>query len=827
MSGRSQSRLTVAISPDEVATGTDPRIVGLLFEALDRVLGRETGDHGRADLALAVRTATTALHLTNLAEVISESRRLRASRASRRVLAAVSGRLDGVLAQPVLTAHPTEARRHTVLRRLQQVRAAVTPLLDRTPDAAEARERLDIAVELLWRTDSVRHTALRVVDEIAFAESFLRGALAEAVITVELEAQPLAPATARGVLRLGSWIGGDQDGNPYCTAADLQRALQGAAAIARERHRAFALEAASTLSLPCGFEDLDAATAQWLRVHAPDRIGVLHPGEVLRLCARVIADRLDPRHPAAYVGAEELAADIEMLAREMERRGVPHLVPALLGRWRAWCRVAGLHLLDVDVRTHRSVLRALAAARLGRPVPSTLAAEDLHDRLRAAGPPLGGEATRDQLLDSLRVWQDAARRSSDLRGSLVLSGTEDASDLVTALWLLEAHPPLVERIRISPILEHEASLVRAEEILGEALAVPAYRASLRWHGDVQEVTFGYSDTTKESGYLSGSLALRAAHRRVLRACEAAAVSPLAFHGRGGTVARGGARTAEAVLAQPRGTIRGRLRWTEQGESISLRFDDPAVGANHLAEALAALAETAHGGGDPTEPPAFLVDAAEESRRIYRTWYMDPALAAFHRRFTPIDALERLAIGSRPASRRADPTPQTLRAIPWHFSWSQSRVIASVWYGAGTGLARIVDGGHLDDARALYRSSVWFRSTIDNLEMVAFKTDWEVAEMYADLAPGDGPDGAARWLPALRAEYERCRDSLLAIRGGDDLLDHQPDLRARLAARARALVPLHRLQVTLLAEWRATGDPERLRLVHGTVNGIAAGLQNTG
>ena len=805
---------------------TDPGIVELLLDVLENVVRRQA-ERGESDaLAQQVRTASTGLHLTNLAELVGESRRLRERSASRTILAASRGNLEGVLAQPVLTAHPTEARRRTLLRRLEQVRAALTPILDATPDAADARVRLEVAVELLWRTDSVRHARLRVSDEIAFAEAFLRGSLGDAVIAAELDAQPQAPATAPGVLRLGSWIGGDQDGNPFCTAADLQRALHGAAAIARERHRAFAVATAAGLSLPCRPEDLGLDTARWLRVHAAERVGERHPGETLRLCAEVIAERLLPGHPAAYVEPLELASDIELLAHEMGRRNAAHLVAAVLGPWRAWCRVAGLRLLDIDVRTHRSVLQQLAVTRIGHPDTRADAAA-LHAALVAAGPPLGGDAARDQLLDALQVWQAAARRSIDLRGSLILSGTQSAQEMATALWVLEAHPPLAERIRISPIFEDEASLNRCDQTLTEMLTTPPYRRGLRHHGEVQEVTLGYSDTTKASGHLSGALALRSAHHRVAQACAAAGATPLIFHGRGGTVARGGARTADAVLAQPPGTIGGRLRWTEQGESISLRFDDPAVGAMHLAEALAALAASKAGGGDATEPPDFLGEAAALSGAVYRAWFTDPDLAAFHRRFTPIDALEQLSLGSRPARRHANLAPDSLRAIPWHFSWSQSRCIASVWYGAGTGLAGIAGGAHLAQARALYTSSMWFRSTVDNLEMVAFKTDWEVAEMYAELAGGDGPDSASRWLPVLRAEYDRCRDALLSIRAGDALLDHQPDLRARLGARSRALLPLHRLQVALLAEWRAGGDPDRLRLVHGTVNGIAAGLQNTG
>jgi phosphoenolpyruvate carboxylase len=677
---------------------------------------------------------------------------------------------------------------------------------------------------MLWRTDSVRHAALTVADEVIFAEAFLRGPLADAAIAVETLAQPHASAAAPARLRLGSWIGGDQDGNPHCTAADLQRALRGAEEIARTRHHAFALEAVDALTLPVRADDLESRTRRWLRIHAGDRVGRRHPGEVLRLVAEVIAERLGVASASSYRGRAEIAADIENLAAELGRLGAGHLAVPLLARWRAWCRLAGLHLVDLDVRTHSTVLRGLARAatpqadRLWDDPAGLLAA------LLASGPPVGDVEEHDRLLDSLAVWAGFLRRSPDLGGAFVLSGTEGAGEMVVALWLLRSYPPCAGRIRISPLFENEVALAGCGESLGAVLSVPEYRAHLGSTG-LQDVTLGYSDTTKATGYLSGALALRRAHQEVATACEAAGVHALVLHGRGGTVARGGGPTAEAVLAQPSRTLRGRLRWTEQGESVALRFDDPVVGAGHLAETLLALAASAGGSGDTAELPDWVVDAAGRSREVYESWYADQGVAAFHRAFTPIDAIERLAIGSRPARRTVEPSPRALRAIPWHFSWSQTRVVASVWYGAGSGLGPVTDdAGLLFRARALYQDSTWFRSTVDNLEMVVFKTDWEVAGLYAALA---GRAGADVWLPRLREEYERCRDALLAIRGGRNLLDHQADLRGRLVARGQALRPLHELQVSLLDRWRRDRDEAVLRLVHGTVTGIAAGVQNTG
>jgi len=799
--------------------------VGILLQTLRRVVDRAGADGFADPVAVDVRTASTALHLTNLGELVEQSRRLsRAGGAVEALRAGDPARLARVVAQPVLTAHPTEARRMALRRRLDQVRSALEPVLGDAPPAG-AQAALEVAVEMLWRTDSVRHTTLTVHDEIRSAQTYLSGSLAEAAITVEGLAQPDAPASAPSRLRLGSWIGGDQDGNPYCTAADLQEALRGAEEIARSRHREFALQAVTELTLPLGVDELEPRTRRWLRIHAGERAGRRYVGESLRLLAEVVAERVGTASPTTYRSRADLAADIERIAGEMERNGAGHLVAPLLGRWRAWCRLAGLHLLDLDVRTHRSVLRALAstatprAERLWDDAPALLA------ELSASGPPSADSGGADQLLDSLVVWADFLRRNPDLGGSMVLSATGGPGEIVVALWLLRSHPPLDERIRISPLFEDEQALAGCGETLRAVLALPEYIAHLGCHELTQEVTIGYSDTTKATGYLSGALALRRAHREVAAACEAHGARPLMFHGRGGTVARGGGPTAEAVLAQPSRTIDGRLRWTEQGESISLRFDDPVVGAGHLAETLLALAESAAGGGDPAWMPDWVKELCERSRAVYQEWYADPGMAVFHRAFTPIDAIERLAIGSRPARRTTDPMPRALRAIPWHFSWAQARVVASVWFGAGTGLGMLTDDPRLlEAARPLYRESTWFRSTVDNLEMVVFKTDWEVGALYAGLARGAGAD---RWMPRLREEYDRCAEALLAVRGGRELLDHQADLRDRLTARGRALRPLHELQVLLLEGWRREGTDALLRLVHGTINGIAAGVQNTG
>ncbi|MES4792578.1 MAG: hypothetical protein C4321_05945, partial [Chloroflexota bacterium] len=509
-----------------------------------------------------------------------------------------------------------------------------------------------------------------------------------------------------------------------------------------------------------------------------------------------------------------LACDIERLARELARAGVAHLVAPLLGPWRAWCRLAGLHLVDLDVRTRSEVVVSIAHEALAS-VDRSFAAGDLGAVLAAPLPSVA-RAEQIQLLDALAAWREAAIAMPDLRGSFVLSGCSGPLDSVAGLWLLRRHAPLDRRIRIAPLFEDADALTRCGAILAAAFDLPDYLRSLKAHGGVQEVTFGYSDTIKESGYLSGHLRLRSAHSAIATACDTAGVTPFIFHGRGGTVARGGGPTADAVLAQPPGTIRGRLRWTEQGESIALRFDDPVVGASHLAETLLALARTSSATGEGAELPDWIDAVAAENSRVYISWYRDPELAVFHRAFTPIDAIERLAIGSRPARRGERSSPVTLRAIPWHFSWSQTRIVASVWFGVGTALGHVVDNrSELNEARALYRSSTWFRSIVDNLEMVLFKTDWEVGELYAQLALDAG---ASRWLPRLRAEYLACTDALLRIRGGNELLDHQPELRRRILGRAPALRRLHELQVALLARWRRDGDETSLRLVHGTING---------
>ncbi|HEX6492627.1 MAG TPA: phosphoenolpyruvate carboxylase, partial [Candidatus Dormibacteraeota bacterium] len=448
--------------------------VGILLQTLRRVVDRAGADGSADPVALDVRTASTALHLTNLGELVEQSRRLsRTGGAVEELRSGDPARFAGVVAQPVLTAHPTEARRMAVRRRLEQVRAALEPVLGEAPPPG-AGAALEVAVEMLWRTDSVRHTTVTVHDEIRSAQTYLSGPLAEAATTVENLAQPGAPAGAPSRLRLGSWIGGDQDGNPFCTAADLQEALRGAQEIARSRHRELALRARDELTLPLHVDDLEPRTRRWLRIHAGERAGHRFVGEALRLLAEVVAERVGTASPTTYRSRGDLAADIERIAGEMQRTGSGHLVEPLLGRWRAWCRLAGLHLIDLDVRTHRDVLRSLAVTATPRAEllwgdPRALLAE-----LSAAGPPAADSGAGDQLLDSLVVWADFLRRNPDLGGSMVLSTTGGPAEIVVALWLLRSHPPLDERIRISPLFEEEQALAECGETLRAVLALPEY-----------------------------------------------------------------------------------------------------------------------------------------------------------------------------------------------------------------------------------------------------------------------------------------------------------------------------------------------------------------
>jgi phosphoenolpyruvate carboxylase len=796
--------------------------------------------------------------------------------------AAIEAALGELRVTPVLTAHPTEARRRTVLIALRRIDRQLARLADADLVAEEdrdARRRLREEITLLWRTADLRASAVSPLDEVRTALAFFDETLFRVVPRVYRDADAAldlvrggrprtgaAPPPGPGLLdeasdagRTGtrpplvrpflawdSWIGGDRDGNPAVTAELTERTLRIHADHVLRGYEAVATRLAQTIAAATPPERVSRALAGRLARDAellPDldrQLRRRYPDEPYRQRFGFIAERL--RRTRAHLTAQAAPltgrysgpAELDVELVELQDA----LVEDRLGRV-AWGEVAdlrwqlatfGFHLAALEVRQHSAVHRAaetaLADADPGRIVVPGVTAGEVVETFGA-------------------IAAAQARFGAPAAGRYVISFTTEPDDANRVLRLAAAAGDEAV-LDIVPLFEDAATLERAGPILDALLADPTYREHLRSRGDRQEVMLGYSDSNKESGYLAANWLLHQAQAALAASAAAHGVELTTFHGRGGAIGRGGGPANRAILGLAAGSVGGRLKLTEQGEVIAANYAVPGIARRHLdrlAAATIVASSAAHQAGlAPLEAAGrrLLDELARTSRSAYRALVDQPGFVRFFRAATPIDEIATLRLGSRPAARgRAgaertaalDESIADLRAIPWVFAWSQARIELPGWFGLGTALdthaARHGEGGIAELSR-LYERWPFLASLVDNAELALARADLGVARQYAALA-GDLASGP--WA-AIEAEYVRTVGWLGRLTGRPQLLEREPELRRRMGLRDPYVDSLSELQVTLLARLRACrpDDPERgrlLRLVQLTVNGIAAGLQRTG
>jgi phosphoenolpyruvate carboxylase len=788
--------------------------------------------------------------------------------------------LDALIARlevsPVLTAHPTEARRRTTLVALR--RCAI--LLARSDDPRltpsedrELRRKLREEITVLWRTSDLRIVSPAPLDEVRTAMAFFDATLFTVIPRLyrALDAAldppngrapgPAADSGRTGTrpprvgafLRLGSWIGGDRDGNPGVTAEITERTLRiqadhvlrGYEAVATRLMQTIAAATTSdrvarplTSRLARDAEDLPE-TARQLRRRFPDepyrqRFGFI--AERLRRTRSFLVGEAAPL-TGRYAAPEELDSELAEISDALVDEGLGRVAWGEVAELRWQLGTFGFHLASLEVRQHSAVhAAALAAIRDGASGETEVAAG----------------VTLDEVLATFRaIASGQARFGTESCHRYVVSFTASATDITDVLELArhalaaieadgDAHPALV--LDVVPLFESSEPLQAAGAILGMLLDEPTYRAGLAARGDRQEVMLGYSDSNKESGFLSAAWLLHEAQSALVAAARARGVTLTLFHGRGGALGRGGGPTNRAILGQAPGSVDARLKLTEQGEVIAANYADPTIARRHLEQMTGAILQASAPEHDARLERALTVGApivdelAATSRAAYRELvHDDPEFASFFRDITPIRELSALRLGSRPAARgRRDeaPTIDSLRAIPWTFAWSQARINLPGWYGLGHALEayRAAHGEDGMDALArLVHDWPFLSSLFDNAEMSLAKADMGVARLYAALATGDGDD--RRW-DAIETEYRRTVALLGRLTGRDRLLDGSPVLQRSVALRNPYVDSLSELQVRLLARLRtmSADDPQRehvLRLVQLTVNGVAAGLQSTG
>jgi phosphoenolpyruvate carboxylase len=765
----------------------------------------------------------------------------------------------------VLTAHPTEARRRTILSKIEHVTHLIESLSAQSLSPREqekATRSLRSEIASLWLTDRVRAAKLTVADEVKtgmyFVDSFFWNTLP--AIYEDLEAAlarhyPGVRAPASW-FSLASWIGGDRDGNPNVTAEVTAEALRLHRGLAVENHRKNFQELARHLSISSSRIPPPQSLLDWIQSRRPfpphiAYIEQRYANEPYRLVLSLLAAELGeasredmkshllgnyPYH--ARMDTADLSRPLDLIASAMPGA----LAQNNLQTVRRKVEVFGLRAARLDIREDSSRLNA-ALGEVLRALDIEADFENLSvekrmglvARLwlepRPSLSPRPGVTTSTAETWSLFQLIGRTRElyGDDLLGPVVISMTHAAPDVLTVL-LLAKWAGCAVIPQVTPLFESVPDLKDAPRILETLFTNEIYREHLRTHHDEQMVMIGYSDSNKDGGYLMANWALYEAQEEITRVAQKHNVKLTIFHGRGGTIARGGGPANSAIRAQPAGSVNGRFRLTEQGEIIALRYSNPGLAHRHL-EQLASAVILASAPLPPQPVPQKWRDAMTQmstaAQRAYRGLvYETPGFIEFWQSATPLDEIKHLQIGSRPASRAQAGAVNQIRAIPWVFSWMQSRFNLPGWYSLGAGLSAVSD---LSLLREMYEGWAFFQTLLSNAEMSLLKADMDISALYMDLVPDKKL--ADEIFSAICAEYERARDAILSISRHTALLEREPVTQQAIQLRNPYVDPLNYIQVETLRRLRSNPAPEEteaLREVMAvTINGIASGLRNTG
>ncbi len=784
--------------------------------------------------------------------------------------ASLNAALQEASVSAVLTAHPTEVQRQSVLDGHRAVRKFLQQLSssDITPEEeAEVEAKLQRVIHTLWQTTEIRPFKMTVADEIENGVAYHPLSFFQAIPALyerlgrqmrELWGQD---AAIPSFLRVGSWIGGDRDGNPNVDAGVLRHAITRQAEVAFKHYFYELAGLYRELSLSSRHIRVSPAVAA-LAAASPDS-AISRREEPYRLALATIEGRLSAtaanlglplrgRWTAgdAYPDTDALQADLAALRDSLAANGSALLVYGRLGKLARAVDVFGFYLMPLDLRQHAEKHAAVVGELFAHANLEHYAALDEAARVRVllrelATPRLLYSPFLSYSADSekeLAIFREAARVQQQFgQGAIaqcIISNCASVSDILalallakeSGLLRLDGGVPAIS-LNLVPLFETIADLDAAAGIMQQLFALPWYQQLLKSRNGVQEVMLGYSDSNKDGGYLTSQWELYQAEQRLVRVFDAAGVKMRLFHGRGGSVGRGGGPSYEAIMAQPAGTVVGRIRITEQGEIITAKFADPDNATRNLEALVAATLEaTLSQGSQQDTDESVLAELSGHAYRTYRALVESDGFMQYFMEATPISAIAKLNIGSRPASRKALASIKDLRAIPWVFSWSQSRVMLPGWYGFGSAVSAFLAAhGHdagLAQLQALYRQSPFFQVMLSNMEQVLAKADLQIARRYAALV-GDAVL-ADRLFGGLQAEFDKTLAAFFAITGQDKLLQGNPTLARSLDTRLPYLDALNLLQVKLLQRLRQEPDDEAaLYAIHLTINGISAGLRNSG
>jgi len=787
----------------------------------------------------------------------------------------VADALTGALVSPVITAHPTETRRRTVFDTQHRITELMRLRMHghtRTEDGRDVNRELRRHILMLWQTALIRLSRLKIQDEIETGLRYYQAAFFEVIPQVNAEVRsalqarwPDAHILEEPMLRPGSWIGGDRDGNPNVTADVVRLATGRASYTALEHYFAEIIALEQELSMSARLvkvsDELEALAAkchELARADEPYRraLRVIH-GRLTATAAEILDSQ--PEHELdlgleRYLTPAELLADLDVVDRSLRSYGSGVLADDRLKRLREAVHVFGFHLSGLDMRQNSDVHEEVVAELLAwagvhpdyRSLPEPDRVELLAAELATRRPLTKDDAALSELARKELDIVAAAARAVHLFGpqaipNYIISMCQSVSDMLEAAIILkeaglldasgdEPYAP----VGIVPLFETIDDLQRGSSILEAALDLPLYRAVVSARGDSQEVMLGYSDSNKDGGYLAANWALYRAELDLVESARKTGIRLRLFHGRGGTVGRGGGPSYEAILAQPPGAVSGSLRITEQGEVIAAKYAEPRIAHRNLETLLAATLEATlldvEGLGDAAGPAYEILDelAARAQRAYAELVHETPGFVEYFKASTPVSEIGALNIGSRPTSRKPTTSISDLRAIPWVLAWSQSRVMLPGWYGTGTAFEAWIgeEDGRLEVLQDLYRRWPFFRTVLSNMAQVLSKADMGLAARYSELVEDEAL--RRRVFGKIVDEHDRTIRMHKLITGQDDLLADNPALARSVFNRFPYLEPLNHLQVELLGRYRSGDDDELVqRGILLTMSGLATALRNSG
>jgi phosphoenolpyruvate carboxylase len=788
--------------------------------------------------------------------------------------------LARALVVPVFTAHPSEARRRTVIEKLSSIAQHLDFLEYSAP--TPSRRELELGaiaedIESLWLTETVRGKRPSVLDEVRQVLGLVESRLLEVVPrlyrtleTALAEAWPGRVWRVPAFLRFGSWIGGDRDGHPHVTHDVTAKAIQ----LHQEvilRHYIQRVEAlGARLSHSTPFVEPGPALHASLEADAalfPD-LSPAKPNEPYRAKCRLIGEKLrrtldhvrhmklnwgeaaSPPPPGVYVGRAGLLADLTLIADDLARAGAVATARGAIRDLIRLVEVFGVHLLTLDLRQHSGrhesaideVFQTAGVCPNYRSLPPDERWAVLVRELDSSRPliPARLAYTVDtaEVIHTFRTMEAILEQQCpEALGTYIISSTTEPVHLLEVLLfareagLFRPNEGL-SRIDIVPLFEALEPLRTGGDMLARLFALPIYRRQLELRGNIQEVMIGYSDSNKESGFLQSAWALYRSQVEITDLASRCGISVRFFHGRGGAIGRGGGPANHAILAQPPGTVDGRLRITEQGEMIADRYGHPAIAERHLEQVLDAVLRTSFPSATAEPDPAWrsaMDQMAETARRQYRSLvYETPEFMSFYEQATCIGEIAELKIGSRPARRGGARSIEQLRAIPWVFSWMQSRFTLPGWYGLGSAVRQFCDSrpDGLPILQEMYTRWPFWTTLMDNAQMILAKADMVIARLYTDLVADRAI--ADRVYERIAAEYRSSVDAVCRITSQSALLERSPVLKTSIERRNPYIDPLSFIQQVLLQRLRA-GQPseELVTAVLESINGVASGLKNTG